>query len=184
MTIPEAAVALFDILEPFEPDARKRLLSGVIGLLGDPPSSFAQSEQEPEIELSVGPSARRWLSHNNLTETQIEQVYFFSDGRVDLIADRVPGQTKKERTVNVYLLIGVRTLLQSEAAVIDDAEAVAFCKRIGAYDKNNHTANRNALGNRATGSRTAGFTLTTPGLDAAATSIKILAGENEHGVGK
>ncbi|MCH7639604.1 MAG: hypothetical protein IH855_09105, partial [Bacteroidetes bacterium] len=174
MTFPEAAIALFDILEPFEPDERKRLISGVNGLLGDPPSSFDQSEQEPEIELSVGIAARRWLSGNNLTEIQIEQVYFFSDGRVDLIADRVPGQTKKERTVNVYLLTGVRALLESDAPVIDDAEALAYCRRIGAYDKNNHTANRRALGNRATGSRAAGFTLTTPGLDAAATSIKIL----------
>src|SRR5256885_1043207 len=58
--------------------------------------------------------------------------------------------------------------LETDSPAISDSEAIALCKHTLAYDKNNHTTNRNALSRLATGSREEGFTLIGAGLKAAA----------------
>jgi hypothetical protein len=106
-------------------------------------------------------------------------VYHIDDGKVELIATTIPGASKKDQSANVYLLCGIRSLLESDEATIDNAAAVDYCKHVGAYDKNNHTANRKSLGNRITGDVAEGFTLPAPGLKAAATLIKLMNKQTE-----
>jgi hypothetical protein len=107
-----------------------------------------------------------------LTDELLERVFHF-DGQCELIA-APPGTNKREQTINAYVLIGVQHLLQSDDSKFSDAAAVALCKRLGCYDQANHALTRTKFGNRLTGSKDSGYTLTVPGLDQAATLIKTI----------
>ncbi|MDY6948272.1 MAG: hypothetical protein SXG53_21400, partial [Pseudomonadota bacterium] len=80
----------------------------------------------------------------------------------------------KEMAVNCYLLCGIKGLLREDIPSLDDSDAIAVCKRLAAYDKNNHTTNRQSAGNKMSGNRPT-FTLTGPGESAAAELIKQMA---------
>jgi hypothetical protein len=73
--------------------------------------------------------------------------------------------------INRYVLSGLRGLFKSDVPSLDDNEAIAVCKRMAAYDKNNHTANRQLVGNKMSGKKPT-FTLTGPGEAAAAELVK------------
>ena len=97
-----------------------------------------------------------------------------SYGKVDLIVSP-PGKSVREQTLNAYVLIGAQHFLQNDEAKFSEADAVGLCKRTGCHDQANHAINRTRLGNRVTGSKDSGYTLTVPGLEQAAALIKTLA---------
>lgn len=187
--MPTASIAqitgqVYDLLTPLEADERRRLLSAIEALFGDssPRHGATRRDDTPELEddaqlpKALGTKAKRWMKHEGLTAAELTEVFHFDDaGSVELIATEIPGTTKKDKTANVYLLSGARSLLQSDEPTVDNGVAIAYCKHVGCYDKNNHSANRNALGNKITGSVASGFTLPAPGLKAAAAAIKIIA---------
>ena len=105
----------------------------------------------------------------------LDEVFHLADERMEIIASSVPGANRREMAVNCYLLCGIRGLLMTDVPSLDESEAIAVCKRLTAYDKNNHTGNRNAVGNKMSGTRPT-FTLTGPGEAAAAELIKHMTG--------
>jgi hypothetical protein len=100
----------------------------------------------------------------------LEEVFLLAD-RIEISASSVPGASKREMTVNCYLLVGLKNLLKADIPSIDDGDAIAECKRMAAYDKNNHTTNRQSVGNKMSGTRP-NFMLTGPGETAVAVLIK------------
>jgi len=129
-------------------------------------------------------AATKWLTRNGVTPHHLEQVFHFEAGKVTVIADVVPGNTKREQTVSCYALEGARAFLETGVAKFADADADALCERIGCRDKTNHSANRSSAGNKMTGSRSDGFTLVAPGLIHAAKLIKEIAGPDAPNVNK
>jgi len=104
----------------------------------------------------------------------LEQAFYFQDGQVDIHVNTIPGRSKREQTINCYLLVGLRGFLASDSAAFSDSEALALCKHTQAYDKNNHTKFRALLGNLVNGSKDDKFELSGPGLKAAAELIASL----------
>lgn len=183
-TTTQAAGLLVETLEPFSSEDRMKCIRAAMVLLGEDgglplgkTESHAEHRQAPVVNGRLGEPTiggeklRRWMVQHQVTEDQLNQIYHIN-GTVELIADAVPGRSKKDKTINCYLLVGVRALIQNDEPKFADKEAMEFCQITLAYDKNNHTANRQALSNRASGDRVSGFTLTVPGLRDAANLIK------------
>jgi hypothetical protein len=172
----ELALQIYNILVDQESDVRRRVMHSAMTLLGETALSptAKPSAQQAEVgfdDVRLGPKAMRWIQKHAVTREMLEELYHLSDEAMDIIASSVPGATKREMAINCYLLSGIRGLLKSDAPTLDEAETIAVCKRLTAYDKNNHTTNRQAVGNKMSGSRPT-FTLTGPGETAAAELIK------------
>ncbi len=185
--ITQVTTELYELLEPLPSDDRRRSLAAAMALLneefdlgGKKQAGRSQGgdrtrRETPDVGTGLGDNATRWMIQNKLNREALDQMFHINSGKTELIASDVPGKSRKEKTVSCYLLVGIRNLLSSDEPQFGDKEALEFCHLTDAYDKNNHTANRNALGNRVSGDRTSGFNLTVPGLRDAAKLIKEMA---------
>jgi hypothetical protein len=173
----ELSLEIYNILFPFESEVRQRVIQSALTLLGETllaPVGRSAALQSTVIgfdDVKVGPKAMKWLQKHALTREMLDEIYHFTDGAVEIIASSVPGASKREMTVNCYLLSGIRGLLKDDAPSLDETETIAICKRLTAYDKNNHTANRQFVGNKMSGNKPT-FTLTGPGETIAAELIR------------
>jgi len=173
----ELALQIYNILIPCDSEVRQRVIQSALTLLGEAVSAPAGRSPMPQSAVSgfddvqLGPKAMRWLQRHGLSRGHLDEIYHFDVGTVDVIASYVPGDSKREMTINCYLLSGIRGLLKEDTSTLDETDAIALCKRLTAYDKNNHTAHRAAVGNRMTGAKPT-FILTGPGENAAAELIK------------
>jgi hypothetical protein len=173
----ELALQIYNILVTSDSEVRQRVMQSAMTLLGEARLS-SPANATPTLEgdgglgdLKIGPKAMRWIQRNAFTRGALEEIYHLENDGMDIIAGSIPGASKREKTINCYLLSGIRGLLRSDLPTLDEAETIAVCKRLTAYDRNNHTANRAAVGNRINGKRPT-FTLTGPGETAAAELIK------------
>jgi hypothetical protein len=171
----EIAASVFNLLEPLAKEDRQRVVKAVYALLGESPSGLGVGDEKGKTQIDVvddqsqfGPKARQWLLKHQLPREKLEKAFYFQDGKVDIHLNTMVGGSKKEQTINCYLLLGAKAFLESDNSQFSDSDAIALCKHVQAYDKNNHTTNRSSLGNMVTGSRQEGFALTGPGLKAAA----------------
>jgi hypothetical protein len=173
----ELSLEIYNILVPFETDVRQRVIQSALTLLGETAftpvgrSTALQSAVTGFDDVRVGPKAMKWVQKHAVSREMLDEIYHFTDGDVDIIASSVPGASKREMTVNCYLLSGIRGLLKEDVPSLDETETIAVCRRLTAYDKNNHTANRQSVGNKVSGTKPT-FTLTGPGETAAAELIK------------
>jgi hypothetical protein len=173
----ELSLEIYNILFPFESDVRQRVIQSALTLLGEnllAPVGRSAALSSTVIgfdDVSLGPKAMKWVQRHALTREMLDEIYHFTDGGVEIIASSVPGASKREMTVNCYLLSGIRGLLKEDVPSLDETETIVICKRLTAYDKNNHTANRQLVGNKMSGKKPT-FTLTGPGETIAAELIK------------
>lgn len=181
-SIAQTTSEVYDILTGLTPEDRARVLTAIVALFGDAPLKVSKASADDSSggdasELPrLGVKAKRWMRQEGVTIAELTEVFHMDDtGTVKVIATEIPGATKKDKTANVYLISGVRSLLASDEPSIDNQAAVDYCKHVGCYDRNNHTANRTALGNKIIGSVANGFVLPAPGLKAAAAAIKLSA---------
>jgi hypothetical protein len=69
-------------------------------------------------------------------------------------------------------MAGLAALFSSGEASFSDDAARNVCTHFGCYDQRNHSTYVKALGNNVTGSKSAGWKLTAPGLTAIANRVK------------
>ena len=178
----QVALELFTILQPLPPEVRKRAVQAALASLGDDVGQVLSSTVVPQSpphlneefsDTKLGPKALKWIQRNGISCTQLDEVFHLSSDPIEITASEVPGASKKEMTANCYLLAGVRGLLQFDESKLSENEALALCKRLTAYDKNNHTTFRRNVGNRMSGNKP-DFVLTGPGERAAADLIKAM----------
>jgi hypothetical protein len=173
----ELSLEIYNILFPFESEVRQRVIQSAMTLLGETllapvgRSAALASTVMGFDDVGLGPKAMKWVQRHALTRDMLDEIYHFTDGAVEIIASSVPGASKREMTVNCYLLSGIRGLLREDVPSLDETETIVICKRLTAYDKNNHTANRQLVGNKMSGKKPT-FTLTGPGETIAAELIK------------
>jgi hypothetical protein len=179
-SIAAVTTEMFALLEPCSTEERQRVTKAVFALLGDDlplgagvPSratggraTGSDPSETANSDLVLGPRARSWARQHKLADNDLEKVFYFHEGKVDIHVNEAPGNSKREQTINCYLLLGLRSFLENDASSFSDSDAMALCKHTGAYDKNNHPKFRNALGNLVTGSKENGFELAGPGLKA------------------
>jgi hypothetical protein len=177
----ELALEIYNLLYPHPSEMRLRAIQSAMTSLGEnvaPPklgaakgSGAAQLAGDFE-DLTLGPRATKWAQKHSISRAMLEEVFhFLDDGRIEISASSIPGASRREMTVNCYLLSGLRGLLKDDVPSFEDGDAIAECKRTAAYDKNNHTSNRQSVGNKMTGTRP-NFTLTGPGEIAAAELVR------------
>jgi hypothetical protein len=181
----ELALELYTLLAPHPADTRVKAMHAAMTLLDDElPQSKATNRSGGGdtsgsagefADLNLGPRAQKWVQRHGVTRGMLDEIFHITSEGVEVTASAVPGTSKREMTLNCYLLEGLRGLLRSDQPLLNEQDAIATCKRLTAYDKNNHTTHRSAIGNKMSGTKP-NFTLTGPGEIAAAELVKQMAG--------
>lgn len=181
----ELALDIYKLLEGQPAETIQRAVQSALtslgqGLLQTPvagsPRVAAPVASADFDDVHLGPKAQKWVQRHGISRAMLDEVFHLTGSGVEITASNVPGASKKEMTINCYLLSGLRGLLASDVATLDEGEVIAVCKRLTAYDKNNHTTNRTAVGNKMSGTKPS-FTLTGPGETAAAELLKAMTAE-------
>jgi hypothetical protein len=175
--IPSIATDIYKLLEPLPSEARKLAVAGAFAMLGDAlPASGKQKDGgggsgDDVIDGDYPRKAATWMKQNGITAEQLSHV--FHDG--ELIAKALPGESKRENTVNTYVLCGISHLLQTGEPQFTDAVARETCKTHSAFDEANHSAIIARVKDVFTGSKKLGWKLTSPGLKRGAELVKQIA---------
>jgi formylmethanofuran dehydrogenase subunit E-like metal-binding protein len=173
----DAMTKVVEVLSPLSSEDRARVISAALALLGDTqprtPPQGSNEQIADDTELVLPPRARAWVTQNGISAPELQQVFHFADGEVEVIA-AMPGRNKKEQTYNAYVLTGLGQLLATGTPAFTDKAARALCEAAGCYDSANHAAHMKDKGSEFNGSKDKGWTLTVPGLRRAADLIKEL----------
>lgn len=173
----ETLTKLIELLEPLEEKERKRTVDTAMLFLKSHPTEGADVTQdddpyEQEDASQLPDKAAFWLKRSKLKLSDLEEVFHFEGDEVEVIAPDVPDSGSRAKTQQCYILLGIKNLLQTGQATIDDKEARNLCDEMGCYDSANHAKAVKDLGNQVTGDKDKGFTLTAPGLRAGAELLK------------
>ena len=163
-------------------EERERAFAGARGVLGmagaAPPASSGKSPGDAAAVMpdggkiaGISTAGTTWINRHGLIRSQVEEYFHVEDGKVTLIGDAI-GKGKREQSINTYLLTGVAAFLGTGKAEFTDKVARDYCERLGCYDSANHSKTLDGFGNRITGTKKAGWKLTSPGLSAAAALLK------------
>ena len=166
--ITETTIKIVELLEPFESQERQRIVQASLTLLGD---SFVASNSggqttadgSPE-DINLSNQAKIWMKQNHISEDELQLVFHVAEGKADVIVSEIPGKDGKAKTINAYILQGVANFLTSGIPKFDDKSARGLCIKSGCYSAANHAVYIKAVGNKLTGSKDSGWTLTSPGL--------------------
>jgi hypothetical protein len=173
-------------LEPLEADERARVVAWAVQKLGvagqqalrsnakDDSSAAFESGQVGQT-VPISSKGALWMRQNELTESQILDVFHFEDSGAEIILGEILGATIKDKVRNAYLLLGLSNYLINGTPTIGDKAARSACERFGIYDRTNHSKVFKGQ-NELTGSSTTGWTVTAPGLRRAAMLIKQASG--------
>jgi len=172
--IAEAATNIVSLLSPFNSEERHRAVHAAMTLLGESGHAVTIGSPPNGDVASLPMRAQAWLKQNGVDREQLEHVFQIDGDLVELIAV-VPGRTDKERTLNVYILIGIKRMLATGDSSFDDKTARKACKDLGCYNETNHSSYLKDKGNRIAGSKETGWKLTAPGLAEGAALIKEVA---------
>jgi hypothetical protein len=175
--ITETTTKIVELLEPFDAQERQRIVRASLTLLGDatisPASGDIQTSSEPTAEeANVSNQAKIWMKQNHVSSDELELVFHMTDGKADVIVSEIPGKDGKAKTINAYMLKGLANFLTSGTPKFDDKSARFLCNRYGCYSAANHAVYIKGVGNKVTGSKDSGWTLTSPGLKYAAELVK------------
>jgi hypothetical protein len=121
--------------------------------------------------------AQKWMRRNGITSAQISNIYSVGGDEIELIAESVPGQSKRQRMRNILLLMGIAAYLGSGAARVSHEQLKVTCLHYDAYDANNFAAHLRSF-EEMSGTKHSGYTLNQRGLAAARDLIKTITASN------
>ncbi len=184
-TAVEALPKLVQLLANLPAAERDKAISAAKILLGDSQRSLSNAGDEHSGGNINGTSidglsakAAHWVRKNGLNRDQLDQVFSLDDNTFDVIAAKMPGKSKRQQTVEAYILCGLKSFLQTGEPNFTDKDGRQLCQKVGCYDRPNHYNYIRAFGNRIGGSKDTGWKLTNPGLTEAAQIVKQLAGDS------
>ena len=126
--IVEATGKIYEQLEGLAPEERRRAVDAALTMLGEPTISnhtatvtSQQDDETPSDEFCN--SAKAWIKKNNLEHAALLEMFHFDNGKVTLILGSPIGRSKREQTLNTYLLTGVASLLETSIAEFLDETA-------------------------------------------------------------
>ena len=174
-TLAQIVGTIVDELTPLDPEERRRAVQAAMTLLGETPVTLRRADDDrnenedvaeglpPRVAAWMRQATFRWRSSSIPSTSQ----------KVRLRSShKFPGKIGERRSATLTCWqVGVANFLRTDEQRFDDAEARALCERCGAFDPTNHAKYMKG-GNEFTGSRERGWTLTMPGLKAAADLIK------------
>lgn len=148
-----------------------------------PPS---HDSDEPAVEVSdskadnesdgISPVAQKWMRRNKLSASQLSSTFSIGGDEIDLIANKVPGDSSKARMHNVFLLKGVAAYLAGGAPRFSHEQVKETCLHYDAYDVSNFASNLKKLAPDISGTKETGYVLTARGLANATELVQKMAG--------
>jgi len=181
----KASMEVFEILKKFEPDEVNRVLDATQALMGKKSFSSDDSSVPPDSEIDseeIGklPSkVKVWMQQNKLKSEDIAKIFHFEDGKAELIVPRIPGKGKREKTLNVYILIGVGQFLLLGDSTFEDKTARDLCSAFQCFDDRHHAEYLEVKGIGLIGSKKNGWKLTIPGLTSGSMLIKEMSQDDK-----
>lgn len=182
-SVAAAALKLVEVLTPLNSEERQRALISAMAIFGDTPPTAKSlglaSHKEHDLNLEtvangICPKALVWMKKNSITREELDHVFSMDENSIDIIAAEMPGKSKREQTVQAYIICGVGTFIRTGETTFTDKDARTLCIKIGAYDQANHSKSIKELGNFVTGTKDSGWKITNPGLSEGAKIIKEL----------
>src|SRR6266849_5896529 len=138
----------------------------------EPGKGDSAAEEAVEGLEGVSPVAQKWMRRNSFSASQISSLFSLGVDEIDLIANSVPGKSKREKFHNVLLLQGIASYLGSGAPRIDDNKLRQAAGHYGADPERNLWNYIKGLAADVSGSSSSGFTLTARGLTSATELIR------------
>jgi len=144
----------------------------------------AGGEDNEQVEESAGelegvsPIAAKWMRRNDLSASRLSALYSLGIDEIDLVANKVPGKSTRERLRNVILLQGIASYLSSGVPRVDNGKLKEAEHHYDADVGRNFWKYQKSWAAEVSGSRSAGdLTLTTRGLNSAKDLIKQMTPE-------
>ena len=143
---------------------------------------MAPSRSEEECSSSpdgINAIAQKWMKRNSLGVAQLSTIYSLGGDEIDLIAQSIPGKSKRQRMRNVLLLKAIAAYLGGGAARIAHEQLKETCLHYDALDSANFATHLKSFASDVSGTKHSGYTLTQRGVAAATDLIKQLIAANE-----
>jgi hypothetical protein len=171
-------MTIIKLLKPLTSQERHRAIRAAMMFLGE---TWAAPTPQPHVEGIGAPKDPRRRSSLNarmkrigVSTVELDRVFSFSgDGSFDI--HDVPGKSKRDKSVNTYILTGVGTFLSSGKRRFDDATARGFCAKLRCYDKTHHSTYLKQNVPEFNGDKKSGYLLTNVGLRRGAVLVKELS---------
>lgn len=184
---PETLTAIIKLLEPLSSAQRQRTVAAVMTFLGEAPlqklrqeasatsTSTSHGDDHDDDESGYTPHITKWMKQNDVSAEDLDGVFHFNgDGTFDLL--HAPGKSKKEQTLNTYILTGLGKYLVANERTFDDASARQFCEKFGCFDAGNHAKHLKGSRSEFSGDKSKGYSITNPGIKRGAALVKEVAG--------
>lgn len=142
------------------------LLAGSTGVLGP-----GLHQPIPDSSEGFGPRARTWIKKHGVTPQSLDSAFHIDAESRTLILKTVRGDSKRERVRNVAALLGAMALVKTDQAKFTAAEFREALKQYDAYDAANNPTYVKAQKDVIQGSASTGYTVTSVGLDVAASLL-------------
>lgn len=143
------------------------------------PTSIAAATPDtktPEDVDGINSVALKWIRRSGLSTQALQRLFSLGIDEIDLVAESVPGGTKKDRMRNILLLKGIAAYLSAGAPRITFEQLKEACLHYDAYDASNFAAHLKSFAAEVNGTKEAGFTLTARGITAATNLIREMLG--------
>jgi hypothetical protein len=183
-------------LKALDPEAQRRVLEYVAGKLRLPSAprddeqlkttgaeepAPATPPQRDEAEGSgdsegISPVALKWMRRSGLAPSSLSALFSLGVDEIDLVAKKVPGTNKKERTHSVLLLKGIAAYLSTGVARVTHEQLKEASLHYDAFDTTNFARYLKSFSAEVAGTKDSGYKLTARGLTNATEMIKSLAG--------
>jgi hypothetical protein len=175
----DAVPKLILVLQPLSVEDRQRAITATMILLGhaNTPSSTLKSPLEaltPHAGDGLAGKALAWMSKNSITREQLDHIFSIDNDSIDVIASKMPGSSKRQQTVEAFVMCGLKSFLHTGEPSFTDKDARELCLKVGCYDTANHSNYMKAFGNFLAGSKEGGWKLTNPGLSEAVKIVRAL----------
>lgn len=183
VNIADIAGKILKLIEPLESEQRARVIQAALVMVGDGPlppapgstNGATKGSANHDDGSSLPVKVRTWMSQNQVTKEQLDQVFHIDGETVDVIAATIPGKNAKLQSLNAYVLTGLARMLVTGDPTFDDNSARAVCQSGGFHDATNHARILKDKGSDFTGTKDKGWTVTSPGLKKAAALVKEIA---------
>jgi hypothetical protein len=173
-----ALTTLIKILTPLSTDDRHRIVDSAMVFLGEKvkgkptESTFdalgAGNNVSDNEEYPI--AVRKWMQQYSVLPDEFDKVFHLKDDGFDIHG--APGKSRKEKTLNTYILTGAGMFLTTGDRKFNDALARGFCETIGCFDSPNHAKYLKEKGAEFSGDKGKGYTLTKVGEKRGAELVK------------
>lgn len=134
-------------------------------------TSVPDTQASEDVE-GINAIALKWMRRSNLNPKSLQKLFSLGIDEIDLVAQSVPGTSKRERMRNVLLLKAIAAYLGTGAARVTYEQLKEASLHYSAYDSTNFAAHIKSFASEVGGTKESGYTLSARGLTAATDLIR------------